>query len=75
MAGTLGSIVLRAGNAAWAHSLLLEAARGKDDPILLYDLGLAAYALGKLDEARQAIQRLTSNPASPAPRRRSAFSS
>ncbi len=65
VAGTLGSIVLRAGNAAWAHSLLLEAARGKDDPILLYDLGLAAYALGKLDEARQTIQRLTSNPASP----------
>ena len=58
VAGTLGAIVLRAGNYQWAYSLLQEAARGKsDDPGVLYELGMAAYALGKVDEARQTVQR------------------
>jgi tetratricopeptide (TPR) repeat protein len=57
-AGLLGRIVLKTGNFSWAYSLLQESARqGRNDPDILHDLALAAYALGKGPEARQTMQR------------------
>ncbi len=57
-AGLLGRIVFQAGNFSWAYSLLQESARQqKSDPDILRDLALSAYALGKVPEARQTMQR------------------
>lgn len=57
-AGLLGHIALKADNFSWAYSLLQESARQRhDDPEILHDLALAAYALGKTPEARQTMQR------------------
>ena len=56
-AGALGDVAFQAGNFAWAYSLLQESARQRsDDPSVLHDLAMAAYALGKAPEARQAMQ-------------------
>ena len=58
VAGALGRIVFQAGNFSWAYSLLQESARQRgDDPGVLGDLGMAAYALGKVPEARQTMER------------------
>jgi tetratricopeptide (TPR) repeat protein len=56
--GLLGRIAFEAGNFTWAYSLLQDGARQRrDDPGILHDLAMAAYALGKVPEARQAMQR------------------
>lgn len=58
VAGTLGAIVLRAGNYQWAYSLLQDVAREKSaDASVLHSLAWAAYSLGKVSEARQAMQK------------------
>lgn len=58
VAGLLGRIALKANNFNWAYSLLQESARQlRNDPDILHDLALAAYALGKTPEARQTMQR------------------
>jgi predicted Zn-dependent protease len=58
VAGTLGVIVLRAGNYQWAYSLLQEAGREKSaDASIFHSLAWAAYSLGKIPEARQAMQK------------------
>jgi tetratricopeptide (TPR) repeat protein len=57
-AGVLGHIALQVNNFTWAYSLLQESARQRrNDPGILHDLALAAYALGKVPEARQTMQR------------------
>ena len=56
--GALGRVAFQAGNFTWAYSLLQESARQRgDDPTILHDLAMAAYALGKVPEARQIMQR------------------
>jgi tetratricopeptide (TPR) repeat protein len=58
VAGLLGQVALKAGNFSWAYSLLQESARElRDDPYILHDLALAAYALGKAHDSRQTMQR------------------
>ena len=55
----LGRIAVESGNFSWAFSLLQESARkGASDPAVLHDFAVAAYALGKVPEARQAMQRV-----------------
>jgi tetratricopeptide (TPR) repeat protein len=63
-AGILGRIAFEAGNFAWAYSLLQESSRQADsEPKLLHDLAWAAYSLGKIDQARQAMQQsLSASP-------------
>ena len=55
------------GNFTWSYSLLQEAARQRaNDPSILHDLAWAAYSLGKINEARDAMQKvLTTGPDSP----------
>jgi tetratricopeptide (TPR) repeat protein len=54
----LGRTAFQAGNFTWAYSLLQESARqGQDDPAVSHDLALVSYALGKVPEARQLMQR------------------
>jgi tetratricopeptide (TPR) repeat protein len=54
----LGRIAYQAGNFTWSYSLLQEAARQREnDPSLLHDLAWAAYALGKVSEARGIMQK------------------
>jgi tetratricopeptide (TPR) repeat protein len=67
VAGVLGNIAYHAGNFTWAYSLLQESARhSSDDPTVLHDYAWAAYSLGKVDEARELMQRaLQTAPASP----------
>jgi tetratricopeptide (TPR) repeat protein len=62
--GMVGRIALQAGNPTWSYSLLQESARnGPSDPDVLHDLAMAAYALGKVPEARETMQRaLNANP-------------
>jgi tetratricopeptide (TPR) repeat protein len=56
--GILGLAAYQTGNFAWAYSLLEESARGlPKDAEVLYDFAWAAYSLGKVDEARQAMER------------------
>jgi tetratricopeptide (TPR) repeat protein len=66
VAGVLGHVASESGNYSWAFSLLQESSRQRrTDPAVLYDLGSAAYALGKVPEARQAVERsLTAAPQS-----------
>src|SRR5207253_5309580 len=51
----------------WSYSLLQEAARQRaNDPSILRDLAWAAYSMGKINEARDAMQKaLTTGPDSP----------
>jgi len=57
-AGVLGRIAFQAGNFTWAYSLLQESARQHgDNSGILHDLAMTAYALGKVPEARQTMQR------------------
>jgi tetratricopeptide (TPR) repeat protein len=64
VAGMLGKIAYQNGNFAWSYSLLQAAARQRpNDPSILHDLGWSAYSLGKVNDARDAMQKvLTNNP-------------
>jgi tetratricopeptide (TPR) repeat protein len=54
----VGQIAFQAGNFSWAYSLLQESARQRgNDPAVLHDFALASYALGKVPEAREMMQR------------------
>jgi tetratricopeptide (TPR) repeat protein len=73
VAGTLGVIVLRAGNYQWAYSLLQGAAREKSaDASVLHSLAWAAYSLGKVAEARQAMQKASDSAAPDSPEKKDA---
>jgi Flp pilus assembly protein TadD len=59
VAGILGKVAFQSGNYTWSYSLLQEAARQRqNDPSVLYDLAWAAYSLGKINEARDAMQKV-----------------
>src|SRR4029453_3744585 len=59
VAGILGKVAYQSGNFSWSYSLLQEAARQRqNDPSVLYNLAWAAYSLGKVNEARDAMQRV-----------------
>lgn len=58
VAALLGKLAYQTGNFAWAYSLLHESARQLgDNASILCDLGWAAYSLGKVNEARETMQR------------------
>lgn len=62
VAGTLGKIAYQSGNFDWSYSLLQEAVRQRqDDPSSLYNLAWTAYSLGKMNEARDAMQKVLAN--------------
>ena len=57
-AAVVGRIAFQVRNFTWAYSLLQESARkNSNDPTVLHDFALAAYAMGRVPEARQAVQR------------------
>ena len=59
VAAILGKVAYQSGNFTWSYSLLQEAVRQREnDPLILYDLAWAAYSLGKVNEARDAIQKV-----------------
>jgi tetratricopeptide (TPR) repeat protein len=60
----VGKVAYDSGNFTWSYSLLQEAARQRaNDASILHDLAWAAYSLGKVNEARDAMQKvLTNNP-------------
>src|SRR5205809_3061073 len=59
VAGILGRVAYQSGNFSWSYSLLQEAARQRqNDASVLYDLAWAAYSLGKVNEARDAMQKV-----------------
>jgi tetratricopeptide (TPR) repeat protein len=67
VAGMLGKVAYDSGNFTWSYSLLQEAARQRaHDPSTLHDLAWAAYSLGKVNEAREAMQKVLANNADPA---------
>jgi Tfp pilus assembly protein PilF len=58
LAKAFGMLVFRQGDFTRAASLLLESAgKRKDDPVLLYYLGMAQYRLKKSAESKEALQR------------------
>ena len=58
----LGKVAYQSGNLAWSYSLLQEAARQRqNDSSILHDLAWAAYGLGKVNEARDAMQKVLTN--------------
>jgi tetratricopeptide (TPR) repeat protein len=67
VAVALGGIAYQTGNFQWAYSLLQDAARQLgDDPEALDRFAWAAYSLGRVAEAQQAMQRIVdSSPNSP----------
>ncbi len=64
VAGILGKIAYESGNFTWSYSLLQDAARQREnDPLILHDLAWAAYSVGKVNEARDVMQKaMTANP-------------
>ncbi len=55
----LGKVAYQNGNFGWSSSLLQEAARQRrDDPAVLYNLGWSSYAMGKVNEARDLMQKV-----------------
>jgi len=64
VAALIGKVAYQSNNFTWSYSLLQEAARQRqNDPAPLYDLAWAAYSVGKVNEARDAMQKvLTNNP-------------
>jgi len=55
----LGKVAYQNGNFGWSYSLLQEAARQRrDDPAVLYNLGWSSYAMGKVNEARDLMQKV-----------------
>jgi tetratricopeptide (TPR) repeat protein len=67
VAGILGKVAYQSGNFTWSYSLLQEAVRQREnDAAILHDLAWAAYSLGKVNEARNVMQKaLTTGPDSP----------
>jgi len=67
VAGILGKVAYDSGNFTWSYSLLQESVRQRaNDRSILHNLAWAAYSLGKVNEARDAMQKvLTNNPDSP----------
>ena len=67
VAALVGKVAYQSNNFTWSYSLLQEAARQRqNDPAILHDLAWAAYSLGKVNEARDAMQKvLTIDPNSP----------
>src|SRR4029077_3309600 len=64
VAGILGKVAYDTGNFTWSYSLLQEAVRQRTkDPLILYDLAWAAYSLGKVNEARDAMQKAVTTSA------------
>ena len=62
VAGVLGKVAYQSGNLAWSYSLLQEAARQRqNDSSILHDLAWAAYGLGKVNEARDEMQKVVTN--------------
>lgn len=62
----LGRVAFENGDFTWSYNILQESARQLgSDPRVLHDLAWAAYALGKVDSAREAMERCLK--ASPAP--------
>ena len=62
VAAILGKVAYQSGNFSWAYSLLQEAIRQRaNDPSLLRDLAWAAYSMGKVNEARDAMQKAVSS--------------
>jgi tetratricopeptide (TPR) repeat protein len=62
IAAVVGRVAYQSGNFGWAYSLLQEAARQRqNDPSILRDLAWAVYALGKVNEARDAMQKVLAN--------------
>ena len=58
----LGKVAYQSGNLTWSYSLLQEAARQRqNDSSILHDLAWAAYGLGKVNEARDAMQKVVTN--------------
>lgn len=54
----LGKIAYQTANYGWAYDLLSQASHDdRQDSEIAYDLGWAAYSLGKINEAQQAIRR------------------
>jgi tetratricopeptide (TPR) repeat protein len=54
----LGKVAYQTGNFTWSYSLLQEAARQREnDSSILHDLAWAAYRLGKVNEARDTMQK------------------
>jgi tetratricopeptide (TPR) repeat protein len=64
VAGILGKVAYDSGNFTWSYSLLQESVRQRaNDPSILHNLAWATYSLGKVNEARDAMQKvLTNNP-------------
>jgi tetratricopeptide (TPR) repeat protein len=64
VAGIVGKVAYNSSNFTWSYSLLQEAVRQRpSDPSILHDLAWTAYSLGKVNEARDAMQKvLTNNP-------------
>jgi tetratricopeptide (TPR) repeat protein len=64
VAGILAKVAYDSGNFTWSYSLLQEAVRQRaNDASTLHDLAGAAYSIGKVNEARDAMQKvLTNNP-------------
>src|SRR5438552_6425846 len=64
VAGILGKVAYDSGNFTWSYSLLQESVRQRaNDPSTLHDLAWVAYSLGKVNEARDVMQKaLTKNP-------------
>ena len=57
VAGQLGGLVYQAGDHAWAYDLLREATQGGEkNAVYLVSLGRAAYSLGRVAEARAAME-------------------
>jgi len=67
VASVLGKVAYQSNNFTWSYSLLQEAVRQRaNDPSILYDLAWAAYSLGKVNEARDAMQKaVTTGPEAP----------
>jgi tetratricopeptide (TPR) repeat protein len=67
VAALVGKVAYQSNNFTWSYSLLQEAVRQRaNDPSILHDLAWAAYSTGKVNEARDAMQKaLAAGPGSP----------
>ncbi len=67
VASVLGRVAYQNGNFTWAHSLLQESVRqSPDDATLQHQYAWAAYSLGKIREAADAMEKVASlEPDSP----------
>ena len=54
----LGQLTYESGNHAWAYSLLQESVRRSNEPKTLHAFAWSAYSLGKVSEARGAMEAL-----------------